>query len=259
MKTKRLKLKLVSPLSILSVFLTLFLWYSLSEDGLKIISAIKFPPPTQVFESIEFLGFKIFTDIFATSARVLFGLIVGTILGCVVGAMIVFSRRTGEFLNPIIEGSRPVPVIAMIPFFLMWFGIEEPGKLFLVTIGVFMIVVVNVSESIRNVPKLYIQAAQTLGASTRIIRKRIIFPAIIPALIGPLRVAVALTFTLVVAAEFMGAQNGIGYRILEARRLFYPQVILLGIIQLGILASIFDAVLQRTMGRITRWSGRESK
>jgi ABC-type nitrate/sulfonate/bicarbonate transport system permease component len=146
----------------------------------------------------------------------------------------------------------------MIPFFLMWFGIEEPGKLLLVTIGVFMIVVVNVSEAIRNVPKIYIQAAKTLGASTHIIRKRIIFPAVIPALIGPLRVAVALTFTLVVAAEFMGAQSGIGYRILEARRLFNPQVILLGIIQLGILASIFDALLQRSMARVTRWSGRES-
>ena len=259
MKTKKLKLKFAPPLSILSVFLSLLLWYLLSEDGLQIIEAIKFPPPTEVFESVEFLGFKIFTDIFATTARVLFGLIVGTILGCVVGAMIVFSRRTGEFLNPMIESSRPVPVIAMIPFFLMWFGIEEPGKLLLVTIGVFMIVVVNVSEAIRNVPKLYVQAAKTLGASTYIIRRRIIFPAVIPALIGPLRVAVALTFTLVVAAEFMGAQSGIGYRILEARRLFNPQVIFLGIIQLGILASIFDALLQRSMARLTRWSGRELK
>lgn len=254
-----IKIKLMPPLSLLSIFLTISMWYLLSEDGLKIVDAIKFPPPTQVFESIQFLGAKIFTDIFATTARVFFGLIVGTIFGCVVGAMVVFSRRIGEFLNPMIESARPVPVIAMIPFFLMWFGIEEPGKLLLVTLGVFMIVVVNVSESIRNVPKLYIQAAQTLGASTYVIRKRIILPAIIPSLIGPLRVAVALTFTLVVAAEFMGAQSGIGYRILEARRLFYPQVILLGIFQLGVLASIFDALLQRIMARITRWSGRESK
>jgi ABC-type nitrate/sulfonate/bicarbonate transport system permease component len=69
-------------------------------------------------------------------------------------------------------------------------------------------------------------------------------------------VAVALTFTLVVAAEFMGAQSGIGYRILEARRLFNPQVILLGIFQLGILAALMDTLLQKLMKRLTKWSGR---
>ena len=75
-------------------------------------------------------------------------------------------------------------------------------------------------------------------------------------MIGPLRVAVALTFTLVVAAEFMGAQSGIGYRILEARRLFNPQVILLGIIELGILAAFMDALLQKFMKRMTKWTER---
>jgi ABC-type nitrate/sulfonate/bicarbonate transport system permease component len=192
----------------------------------------------------------------STLGRVLFGLIVGTILGSFVGALIVFSKRVGEFLHPLIESARPVPIIAMIPFFLMWFGIEEPGKLILVTLGVFMLIVVNVVESIKNVPRIYINAARTLGASKSQIQRKIILPSIIPNMIGPVRVAVALTFTLVVAAEFMGAQSGIGYRILEARRLFNPQVILLGIFQLGILAAFMDAILQQFMGRLTKWTGR---
>lgn len=246
----------IKPLGILAVCLTFLFWYSLSVDGLGVISAIKFPPPSQVFAAIDVLGLKIVTDILATQARVLFGLIVGTILGSFAGALIVFSRRIGEFLHPLIESARPVPIIAMIPFFLMWFGIEEPGKLILVTLGVFMLIVVNVVESIRNVPRIYINAARTLGASKSQIQRKIILPSIIPNMIGPLRVAVALTFTLVVAAEFMGAQSGIGYRILEARRLFNPQVIFLGIIQLGILAAFMDALLQKIMSRLTRWTGR---
>jgi ABC-type nitrate/sulfonate/bicarbonate transport system permease component len=231
-------------------------WYLLSVDGLGVISAIKFPPPSQVIDAVEVLGVKIGTDALATLSRVLFGLIVGTVLGSIVGALIVFSRRIGEFLHPLIESARPVPVIAMIPFFLMWFGIEEPGKLLLITLGVFMLIVVNVEESIKNVPRIYIDAAKTLGASKSQIQRRIILPSIIPNMIGPLRVAVALTFTLVVAAEFMGAQSGIGYRILEARRLFNPQVILLGIFQLGILAALMDTLLQKLMKRLTKWSGR---
>jgi len=252
-KASKFKLK---PLGLLAIFLSFFTWFIISDDGLKLISPVKFPPPTHVLNAIEFLNVKLLTDSISTIARVLFGLIVGTILGSIIGAVVVFSKKIGEFLHPLIESARPVPVIAMIPFFLMWFGIEEPGKLLLVTIGVFMLIVVNVSESIRNIPKIYIQAAQTLGASKYTIRRKILLPAVVPNMIGPLRVAIALTFTLVVAAEFMGAQSGIGYRILEARRLFNPQVIFLGIIQLGILASIFDFALRKFMAHLTRWSER---
>lgn len=246
----------IRPLGLLAIFLSLVIWVLLSEDGLGIISAIKFPPPTNVFETISVLREKILTDSLATIGRVLFGIVIGTLLGGLIGALMVFSRRAGEFLYPLIESARPVPIIAVIPFFLMWFGIGEAGKLLLVTIGVFTLIVVNVVESIKNVPKIYIHAAQTLGAKDRQIQRRIILPSIIPNMIGPLRVAVALTFTLVVAAEFMGAQSGIGYRILEARRLFRPATILLGIFLLGVIASIFDSQLQKVMRRITRWTGR---
>ena len=118
-KKLALKIKNIKPLGILAVSLTLIFWYSLSVDGFGVISAIKFPPPSQVFAAIDVLGLKIGTDILATVARVLFGLIVGTILGLFAGALIVFSRRIGEFLHPLIESARPVPIIAMIPFFLM--------------------------------------------------------------------------------------------------------------------------------------------
>jgi ABC-type nitrate/sulfonate/bicarbonate transport system permease component len=256
MRKLKTRFKNIKPLGIFAILLSLTLWVLLSKDGLGIISAIKFPPPSQVMESIWVLQDKLPRDILTTLGRVFFGMIVGTILGAIVGTMMVFSRRIGEFLHPLIESMRPVPMIAMIPFFLMWFGIEESGKLLLVTLGVFSVIVINIVESIRNVSQIYIQAARTLGANDRQIQRNIILPSIIPNMIGPMRVAMALTFTLVVAAEFMGAQTGIGYRILEARRLFRPEVILLGIFILGILASICDTQLQNLMKRLTRWTGR---
>lgn len=246
----------VKYLGIASVVTVFAFWVVASEDGLGWFPRIKFPPPTEVFTAITVLQEKLLVDAGVTVGRVIFGMVVGTALGLGVGLLMSFSKPIMAFLNPIIESMRPVPIIAMIPFFLMWLGIAESGKLLLVTLGVFTIIVVSTIEAIRNVPRIYVNAAKTLGATKRVIHWRILLPAITPTMIGPLRVAMALTFTLVVAAEFMGAQAGIGYRILEARRLFNPQVIFLGIVELGILASLFDYFLRKIMGYITRWSGR---
>ena len=146
----------------------------------------------------------------------------------------------------------------MIPFFLMWFGINEPGKLVLITLGVFAIVVVSTLEAVRNVPPIFLRAGETLGASKYQLFRTIIIPAVIPELIGPLRVAAALSYTLVVAGEFMGAQSGLGFRIMEARRLFNPDVILVGVVVITGLSAVTDTLIRKVTGYITRWSERSS-
>tara|TARA_Y100001970_G_C13978608_1_gene721946 strand:- start:502 stop:921 length:420 start_codon:yes stop_codon:yes gene_type:complete len=139
----------------------------------------------------------------------------------------------------------------------MWFGIGEVGKLVLITLGVFAIIVVSTLEAVKNVPRIYIRAARTLGANENQIFRTIIIPGMIPGIIGPLRVATALSFTLVVAAEFMGAQQGVGYRIMEARRLFVTDVILLNVIIITILAGIADRLVRYITDYLTRWSERK--
>jgi ABC-type nitrate/sulfonate/bicarbonate transport system permease component len=198
----------------------------------------------------------IFFDVLTTLARVGFGFCAGTVLGVGLGLAMSYNKKVLYFFDPLVESMRPVPVIAMIPFFLMWFGIDETGKFLLITLGVFAILVVSTVEAVRNVPSKYILAAHTLGASKAQRFRTIVIPAIIPELIGPLRVATALSFTLVVAAEFMGAQAGIGYRILEARRMFNTDVILLGVVVIGVMAGLADMLIRRGTTHITRWSER---
>jgi len=198
----------------------------------------------------------IFYDVLITLIRVALGFGAGTLLGIGLGLAMSYNRKVLYFFDPLVESMRPVPVIAMIPFFLMWFGIDETGKFLLITLGVFAILVVSTVEAVRNVPRKYILAAQTLGASKAQRFRTIIIPAIAPELIGPLRVATALSFTLVVAAEFMGAQAGIGYRILEARRMLNTDVILLGVVVIGLLAGLADMLVRAATTHITRWSGR---
>lgn len=246
-------------LSLVSVALYLIVWFAITEQGFGLVRPIKFPSPGMVLDAAVRTSDLILADVLATMARVVVGFGLGTALGLGLGLWMAYNRRVLYFFEPLVESMRPVPVIAMIPFFLMWFGISEAAKLLLITLGVFAIVVVSTLEAVRNVPSIFIRAAETLGASKLQIFRTIIVPGIVPELVGPLRVAGALSFTLVVAAEFMGAQAGMGFRILEARRLFNTDVILLGVVMIGLLSAGTDALIRWVTSYLTRWSERSAR
>ena len=245
-------------LSLVAIALWFGIWFAITEDGFALMRPIMFPSPAKVIEAVGRISHLLAEDVAMTMMRVLVGFTLGTLLGIGLGLQMAYNRKVFHFFNPLVESIRPVPVIAMIPFFLMWFGINEPGKLILITLGVFAIVVVSTLEAVRNVPPIFMRAGETLGASKYQLFRTIIIPAVIPELIGPLRVAAALSYTLVVAGEFMGAQSGLGFRIMEARRLFNPDVILVGVVVITGLSAITDTLIRKLTGYITRWSERSA-
>ena len=245
-------------LSLVAIALWFGIWFAITEDGFALMRPIMFPSPAKVIEAVGRISHLLGADVGMTMMRVLVGFTLGTLLGIGLGLQMAYNRKVFHFFNPLVESIRPVPVIAMIPFFLMWFGINEPGKLILITLGVFAIVVVSTLEAVRNVPPIFLRAGETLGASKYQLFRTIIIPAVIPELIGPLRVAAALSYTLVVAGEFMGAQSGLGFRIMEARRLFNPDVILVGVVVITGLSAITDTLIRKLTGYITRWSERSA-
>lgn len=245
-------------LSLVAIALWFGIWFAITEDGFALMRPIMFPSPVKVIEAVGRISHLLAEDVAMTMVRVLVGFTLGTLLGVGLGLQMAYNRKVFHFFNPLVESIRPVPVIAMIPFFLMWFGITEPGKLLLITLGVFAIVVVSTLEAVRNVPPIFLRAGETLGASKYQLFRTIIIPAVIPELIGPLRVAAALSYTLVVAGEFMGAQSGLGFRIMEARRLFNPDVILVGVVVITGLSAITDTLIRKLTGYITRWSERSA-
>jgi ABC-type nitrate/sulfonate/bicarbonate transport system permease component len=223
---------------------------------LGLVDELKFPAPSEVVQAAWNLRTDLPGDILVTSARVLAGLTAGVLGGVGLGLLMSLSKKVFYFFNPLIESMRPVPAIAMVPFFLLWFGLSETGKFLLVALGVFAIMVVTTIEAVRNVPRIFVRAAQTLGARPRQVFRSVILPGILPQMIGPLRVCAALSFTLVVAAEFMGAQYGLGFRLNEARRLFNPATILLGVTLLGMMSALLDAGLRGAAKYMTRWTDR---
>lgn len=245
-------LPLISIASIVAVFVV---WWLLTS-GLGIVASLRFPSPQEVWRAVDTLRGQLVRDAVATLTRVLASWALGSALGVLVGLVMVRSRKLFYALSPVIEGLRPVPPVALIPFVIVWFGIGDSGKVFLGALGCFMVMVVNAIVASGHVAPNYVRAARALGASENQIYRTVVLPAIVPQLVSGLRIGAALAFGTVVAAEFIGAEDGIGARIMLASRTLDTGVVLLGTIVIGALAFAVDQAIKALSARATRWAER---
>ena len=139
---------------------------------------------------------------------------IGLVAGIGLGLLMAYSRFFLEAVGPILEFTRPIPVFALIPLFLLWFGVGIVPQILLVALGVAVILGVSTYEAVRNIPPIYIRAAANLGADKSTIFRTVVVPYIIPHIVGAVRVAAAASWGLDVASEFMGAQVGLGYNMI---------------------------------------------
>jgi taurine transport system permease protein len=242
-------------LSLLTIAILLFSWWFLTS-GIKLIKPLYFPSPSSVLQTLAVMHQKLWLHATATLVRVLASWVIGCCLGVLIGLIMVKSPVVRSILVPVIEGLRPVPPVALIPLVIVWFGIGESGKLFLAGLACFMVMVVNTIVSAGNVSPIYVQAARSLGASENKIYSTVILPAIVPELLSGGRIAIALAFAITVAAEFMGAEYGIGYLIMQASRTLNTEVVLIGTFVIGIEAFVLDQLLRLGTHYITRWTER---
>jgi ABC-type nitrate/sulfonate/bicarbonate transport system permease component len=235
----------------LTTLILVVLWFCLTPN---LIPELVFPSPHAVWQAIVALRLNLVDHALTTLARVLVGWTLGGVLGIAVGLLMTWNKLFFSIANPLIEVIRPIPPIALIPFFIIWFGLSLTGQVMLVALSCFMVLAVNTHVSVNNISLIYIRAATSLGASKFRIYKTIILPAILPSLVSGFRVAAALAFAVAVAAEFMGAQSGIGYLIMVARRTLDTNVILLGTIILGLESFVFDWGIRSISRHLCRWS-----
>ena len=243
-------------LSFISVLLLIIIWCILTMG--KIVDPLFLPGPAQLYEVIVTSYQDLAKHMGFTLARQFTGFFLGSLLGVLMGLLIASNRYIQAFMDPIIEIIRPIPPLAIIPMFILWLGIGAIPQILLVIFGCFVILVVSTIEAVKNVPKIYVNAARTLGASWAYIYITVILPAIIPSLVGAVRVAAAASFGLVVAAEFMGAQEGIGYYMIIAQRYLRTDMILVSIVIISVLAWLTDQLIRKIEKRMTRWSERHS-
>lgn len=246
-----------SIIGISSIIVVLALWLVLTVGG--IVKPLYFPSPIEVLLALEGIGTRLIDHVIATLARVLAGYVIGSFIGIAVGLLMSYSRFAHSVLHNIIESWRPIPPVALIPFFILWFGFSDLGKIVLVSFGSMMIMVVNTFEAGRNIRPIYLRAAYSLGANKKRVFETVIVPGIMPQLTSGLRVALALSVSLVIVSEFMGAESGLGYLINISKVTFSTQTILLAIIIIGILSASLDWLLRKAMNNLTQWAERSEE
>jgi ABC-type nitrate/sulfonate/bicarbonate transport system permease component len=239
-------------LGLLSVAAVLVAWYVLT-DATGAIKPLYFPSYSDVGHALNQLGGTLVDDAWATTWRVLLSWAIGCSAGIAAGLLMGRSRIAYYLVNPLIEALRPVPPIALIPFVILWFGLGEPGRILLGSLSCFMIMVVTTHVAARNVNPVYLQAARTLGAGENRVYWSVVLRAIVPHLVSGLRIAAALSWAVIVAAEYLGAQNGIGYLILQASHTLNTAVVLVGTIAIGLLAFLLEQIIRIVAERMTRW------
>ena len=214
------------------------------------------PAPDAVMSAVADLGgdFAIHSGI--TVFRVITGFFVGSALGVVIGILLYRSRILHEFLNPSLQALRSVPPIATIPFFLLWFGFSEWGKILLITFGVSINLAIVAYQILQEKPDKYRYALHALGLDDHHLPWGIALPLVMERLLPTLRFSLAVSLGLVITSELLGSQYGLGYLIQASRSTFAIHVILLCTIVLGIVNAIADSQLVRLWGRLIFWRPR---
>ncbi|HTG02339.1 MAG TPA: ABC transporter permease, partial [Nitrospirota bacterium] len=193
----------------------------------------------------------------ASIMRVLGGFGIGAALGLVLGLLMGGSSVFYALFNPLIQILRPIPPIAYIPLAILWFGLGNPPAFFLISLGAFFPVLMNTISGVRHVDPLFIRAAQNMGAGGMTLFLRIMIPAALPYILTGLRVGIGVAFIVVIVAEMIAVNNGLGYRILEAREYLWSDKIIAGMITIGILGLAIDIGMSRINRYLLRWHQRQ--
>ncbi len=232
-------------------------WYALTRS---IIDPAKLPGPDRVLESLVEIIDLIPHATWISLQMVLLGLVLGSLTGLATGIIFGYSPFIRRFFEATLDNLvRPVPLFALIPLFILWFGIGFLPQVGLVALGMFLMFTLVTLEAIRNVPHIYVQAALTTGASRFHIYRTVVIPAIIPHLVGFLRLAVASAWGLDVAAEFLGSREGLGYILLVRNQYLDPAGMLMIVALFCTMAIIFDQTVRLISARIIRWSPRSDR
>src|SRR5262249_8416383 len=185
-----------------------------------------------------------------TLYRVFMGFFIGSIPGIIIGLLMAMFRPVRIFFDPLIASLFPIPKIALMPLLLLAFGFGDASKIALVVTAVFFPVVVNTYVGAANIEKIYWDVAKNFGATQSIVFRRIVFFGALPMIFAGLRIALAVSFIVLVASEFVATKSGIGYLIWNSWELLQVDVMFVGIVTIGVLGLITSVLFQE----LERWA-----
>ena len=213
------------------------------------------PPPSRILATLWALAEtgELWTHVWTTLWRVATGFVLGAVAGIVLGALSGASGTIRRLLDPTLQALRAIPSIAWVPLFILWLGIFEASKVALIAVGVFFPVYLGIAGAILSVDRKLVEVGHVFRLSRFKLARRILLPAVLPEALIALRSGLGLGFMFVVAVEFMGASEGLGYLLVDGQQMGKPDQILAAIIAFALLGKIADSLLVLLTKPLVRW------
>lgn len=231
----------------------ILIWQIASSTGL--LESRILPAPSAVIAAFWALlmSGELWTHVKVSAGRALSGLLVGGGLGLLLGLLNGSSKAASTLFDTTLQMIRNIPALALIPLVILWFGIDESAKLFLVAIGVFFPIYINTYHGIRSVDPQLIEMGKSYGLTRWQLYKEIILPGAMPSILVGLRFSLGLVWVLLIVAETISAQSGIGYMTMNAREFLQTDVVLVGILLYALIGKLADVLAVALERFLLRW------
>jgi NitT/TauT family transport system permease protein len=235
-------LRFVMP--IITAVIILALWsIAVKTTGTKI-----FPTPTSVAKAIATLAEKalLWHYIADSLMRIFAGYFVAIIIGIPLGFLLGWYGPLARAFNPLIQMLRPISPLAWMPLAVIWFGVSNAAPIFLIFLASLFPIIVASMNGVRNVPPMYLQAGRNFGLTTPQLMRRVMMPAVLPRIIVGLRLAFGIAWVVLVAAEMIAVDSGLGYLIVDARNAGKRyDLVVAGMLMIGVIGLLLDTAIRR--------------
>lgn len=238
---------------LLSLPLFVAVWHLISVSGM--VNRALTPAPMDVVDALwrALTSGMLLSDVMWSVSRVIVGYLAGAIFGIIVGLVTARRPLVNNLIGPILQFLRPIPPIAIVPLVIIWFGLTEGGKYFLVAWGVFFVVWIATFMGVQKIDPLLIRAAQSLGVPERRMLREVIFPGALTYITVGLRTAVTIAFYTLVAAEVAGTFAGVAFRVDMSHQNMQTGLMIGSLFVLGIISAIADYGFNAISRRVVFW------
>lgn len=240
-------------LGLVSVGGVLLLWEVLGRSGL--VAPLFLPPLSRVILDgfLMLNSGELWAHLGASLWRILWGFLLGAGSGVFLGLAMGISRVVDGLGHPLVAASYPIPKIALLPLFILWLGLGESSKVAVIALGVFFPVLVNTRAGVKDVNPILIQAAVSLGSGPARIARKVLLPGSLPTIFAGLKLGAGAALLLLVTAEMIAADRGIGFMILSAANLMQTTRLLFGVLLLAALGLFSNWALATLERRLIPW------
>lgn len=213
------------------------------------------PPPQRIWDkTLELISTgRLWQNILISLLRILIGYGCGAAIGVSIGLLMGSYRKVDLYLDPLVQFLRPIPPLAFVTLFILWLGIGEISKILIIVETTAVVTLIPTYQGVKSVPKIYLDAARSLGADKGLIFRKIIFPSAVPYIVAGLRLSLGISWAVIVAAEYIAAFRGLGYQVIYYQRLMSIDGVVVSIIWIGIMVYLSDNLSRLAFNHVTRW------